>query len=1475
MKNIRVRIVGLILLVGFVLAGFHLLRLAGKPPAPAEVKPSAGRNAARNHEAPAASIPSRLAPAASPATTTAQSSRSAPPSSQLWASPTVTQGEKLNPKSAHFLKAKATGTKLPGRSATFDPGSLAPLASLKRGDSVVIPLLGGEQVIGRVNLVQPEDDGWVRIGGELTGPRTGSFSLGRSGNKMGGIILLPQEELACVISEQTAGQVLIQEKHLSEVMCFSLPRPRNEPVIVPAQLASASVTPLLSSRTGASAVLYLDFDGETVTDPMWNSGNTIVALPSYLTTAQIIEVWNRVKEDFSPFNLDITTDLSRYLNAPVGRRMRCIITPTETAAPGKGGVAFLNSFARSGQGGFSSTIPCWAFAYYDPKGCAETISHEVGHTFGLGHDGGIVASDRTEGFPGEAQNEYYHGDLANSGSTVGWAPIMGVGYYQEFVQWSKGEYANANNHEDDIAIIANGINGFGLITDDAGNSRGTAATLNAPGGSVNQTGIISAGRDVDFYVFSVSTTTTVSVEAYPASVSPNLDIRLELQDSAGAVLASYKPNTALNAAVSASMAAGTYYLKVYGTGRGDALADGYSSYGSIGAYSLTGSTGTGSSPAGSSGTVVAWGDNSFGQTNVPAGLNGVTAISAGYGHTVALKSDATVVAWGDNTYGQRNVPSNLSGVKAIAAGSFFTLALKSDGTVVAWGHNSGGVIQSIPAGLSGVVAIAAGIFHGVALKNDGTVVAWEHPIISNGQATVPVGLSGVTAVAASGYHTVALKSDGTVVTWGTYVLGGVGVVYQPTVPDGLSGVVAVAAGPAHTVAVKSDGTVVSWGNVGASNSNLKLSTPGGMSLVAAVAAGFYHTVGLKRYGTVVSWGYNSDGQTTVPTGLSGVTAIAAGDKHTVALVNGTPVPPSFTVNPQNQTVAKGANVTFSASASGTSPMRFQWLFNNAPISGATSATLTLNNVQPGNAGRYSLRAVNAVSSAVSSPATLAVQADPANGTPRPPVTITAVPPKAPGKDSLIVITHGWQFGVPSIFLNNDVPWVTDMATTIRNKLAQEGKDNWQVNAKMWGIDATWHEPWFPLELGHIIGENLGKEIAGQPWSHVHLIGHSAGAGLIQRAAEVIKQGSSPPTVHTTFLDPFVGYFKEHRGTYGRSADWSDNYYSEDLSGGRTSSVPLSQNVDVTVLDPDQSITHLLHTWPHDFYTKTVTNGLAAALGYGFPLSLEGGNWANKGTFQFPRVLDGILPVDVAPNVRQNAENSKLTVSGAGAVPVLTSPTGTVQVNNDVIQLLSGYTLPLPLPPQTLSPASLRQTTGSLVPASLPVLEPVWVSLGVTVTNLVNYVKFEARFTSAAGAQGVCSVYWGTNLVGLLDERVASSGAQTYRFPLPETYRDGQYTLGFRLDAYTATPSSLTLTNVVTGFYGITNPPALSVTANAASGPAQITLTGATGFYSLLQSSTNLTNWAPVATLVNSNGVVQFTDPGSTNQARRYYRAVVP
>jgi hypothetical protein len=83
------------------------------------------------------------------------------------------------------------------------------------------------------------------------------------------------------------------------------------------------------------------------------------------------------------------------------------------------------------------------------------------------------------------------------------------------------------------------------------------------------------------------------------------------------------------------------------------------------------------------------------------------AIAAGEEYTVALKNDGSVVAWGGNDYGQTNVPIQAqSGVTAIAAGRRHTVALKNDGSVVSWGN-----LTNVQLGAqSGVTAIAAGDF---------------------------------------------------------------------------------------------------------------------------------------------------------------------------------------------------------------------------------------------------------------------------------------------------------------------------------------------------------------------------------------------------------------------------------------------------------------------------------------------------------------------------------------------------------------------------------------------------------------------------------------------------------------------------------------------------------------------------------------------------------------------------------------------
>ncbi len=153
----------------------------------------------------------------------------------------------------------------------------------------------------------------------------------------------------------------------------------------------------------------------------------------------------------------------------------------------------------------------------------------------------------------------------------------------------------------------------------------------------------------------------------------------------------------------------------------------------------------------SDGSIVGWGDNNGGQTNVPAGNNYV-AIAAGNGCGVALKSDGSIVGWGYNNFGQINVPAGNNYV-AIAPGQSLSFALTLDDRIVAWGDNIGSWLNTTPTD-SNYVAIAAGGWNGLALKSDGSIVGWGNK--DRGQIDVPVG-NDFTAISGGSYAGLALS----------------------------------------------------------------------------------------------------------------------------------------------------------------------------------------------------------------------------------------------------------------------------------------------------------------------------------------------------------------------------------------------------------------------------------------------------------------------------------------------------------------------------------------------------------------------------------------------------------------------------------------------------------------------------------------------------------------------------------------------
>ena len=289
----------------------------------------------------------------------------------------------------------------------------------------------------------------------------------------------------------------------------------------------------------------------------------------------------------------------------------------------------------------------------------------------------------------------------------------------------------------------------------------------------------------------------------------------------------------------------------------------------IAALMLTGSCNLYADPT-VTGSLVSWGNDSAGKVSQTPGGTGFVAVSAGGGHSVALKNDGSLVSWGWDEDGRVSQTPEGTDFVAVSAGGGHSVALKSDGSLVSWGNDSAGQVSQTPGG-TGFVAVSAGGGHSVALTSDGSLVSWGRD--KDGQVSLtPGGMDFVTFSA--GYnHSVALKSDGSLISWGGDEYGKVS-----QTPGGTD-FRAVSAGANHSMALKNDGSLVSWGR---DKDGQVSQTPAGTGFVA-VSAGGGHSVALKSDGSLISWGWDEYGQVSqTPEGTDFV-AVSAGMFHNVAL----------------------------------------------------------------------------------------------------------------------------------------------------------------------------------------------------------------------------------------------------------------------------------------------------------------------------------------------------------------------------------------------------------------------------------------------------------------------------------------------------------------------------------------------------------------------------------------------------------------
>lgn len=340
-------------------------------------------------------------------------------------------------------------------------------------------------------------------------------------------------------------------------------------------IAKSQVTDL-NSYPSASNVILLDFNGHTVSGTMWNVNGTFTCNSSGLSDAAITEIFDRVAEDYRPFNINVTTNETKFNSAPYNKRMRVVITTSnEWYGSGAGGVAYINSFT------WGDNSPCFVFSAlfgYNIKNIAEAASHEAGHTLGLRHQSSYDAACAK-------LSDYNWGQGAGE---IGWAPIMGGSYYQNMTLWNSGPNSlGCGVIQDDLSVITNSTNGFGYRTDDHTDAYATAtsAIFNSSG-QATISGVIEKTDDKDLFKITVPTFSRLQLNAIPYNVGAgnsgsDLDLQVEVLDGSHASIGIYNPGNLLSSVIDTFVNAGTYYMRI--DGKGNIYAP---EYGSLGSYSL-------------------------------------------------------------------------------------------------------------------------------------------------------------------------------------------------------------------------------------------------------------------------------------------------------------------------------------------------------------------------------------------------------------------------------------------------------------------------------------------------------------------------------------------------------------------------------------------------------------------------------------------------------------------------------------------------------------------------------------------------------------------------------------------------------------------------------------------------------------------------------------------------------------------------